>query len=213
MYTVYLAGGIASGKSTVAAELERLGAYRIDLDQLSREILSAENPVTQEIARAFGDDLIDEATGELDRSLLAKRAFASDAARQKLEGIELPAIAQLLRERLAALRAEQVLVCVVEVPLLDRALDLLTLADEVLCVVCPREERLRRAISRGMDPVDAAARMEHQVSDEWLVQHADSVIRNTGTTDDLERKVLSWWQERERGGWAPMKRGDGHHAS
>ena len=45
MYTVFLAGGIASGKSTVAAELERLGAWRIDLDQISREVLDRKSVV------------------------------------------------------------------------------------------------------------------------------------------------------------------------
>ena len=80
MYTVFLAGGIASGKSSVARELERRGAWRIDLDQVSRAVLEPGSDCLPEIADAFGDDLLDPQTGELDRGLLAGRAFADAEA-------------------------------------------------------------------------------------------------------------------------------------
>ena len=72
MYTVFLAGGTASGKSTVARELERLGAWRIDLDELSRAVLAPGEPCVAEVCAAFGDDLVDPGTGALDRALLAQ---------------------------------------------------------------------------------------------------------------------------------------------
>ena len=62
MRTVFLTGGIASGKSTVARELERLGAWRIDLDELSRRVLEPGSPCLGEVTRAFGDDLVDPRT-------------------------------------------------------------------------------------------------------------------------------------------------------
>jgi dephospho-CoA kinase len=58
--TVFLAGGIGSGKSTVAAQLEELGACRIDLDQLSREVLAAGSPLNERIAEVFGADLLSQ---------------------------------------------------------------------------------------------------------------------------------------------------------
>ena len=78
MYTVFLAGGTASGKSSAARELERLGAWRIDLDELSRAVLAPGEPCVAEVCAAFGDDLVDPQTGELDRALLARRAFAEE---------------------------------------------------------------------------------------------------------------------------------------
>ena len=70
-----LAGGIASGKSTVARVFEELGAVRIDLDDLSREALAPGSPILPQIKAAFGDDVINP-VGGVKRELLAERAFA-----------------------------------------------------------------------------------------------------------------------------------------
>ena len=59
MYRVIVAGGIASGKSTFARELERLGALRIDLDELSRVVLDQDQTLVAAIVRRFGDDVVD----------------------------------------------------------------------------------------------------------------------------------------------------------
>ena len=190
MYTVFLAGGIASGKSTVARELERLGATRIDLDQLSREVLAAGSPC---LAEAFGEELLDPVTGELDRSLLASRVFGSKELLARLEQIELPHIRSLLRRRLHELAISAVPCAVVEVPLLDRAVSLLDLADEVLCVCCPHERRLAHAVERGMDVEDFERRLGCQPSDEYLRSHADTIIENTGSLAKLLDRVRVWW--------------------
>lgn len=92
MHTTFLAGGIASGKSTVARMLHERGAWLCDLDQVSRDVLESGGPVLAQIASEFGDDLIDPETGELDRLGLAVRAFASPEATERLEAIEMPAI-------------------------------------------------------------------------------------------------------------------------
>lgn len=76
-HTTFLAGGIASGKSTVARLLHDRGAWLCDLDLVSREVLEAGSPVLEAIAAEFGDDLVDGDTGELNRGELAARAFAT----------------------------------------------------------------------------------------------------------------------------------------
>ena len=198
MYTVFLAGGIGSGKSTVARELELLGAYRIDLDQLSREVLAPGSDVTRQVAQAFGADLIDQDSGELNRRLLAERAFASRESAELLEAIELPAIRNILKDRLEALATSDhaPTLCVVEVPLLDRVADPLGLANEVVVVSCPRELRRQRAIERGMTGEDFDARAANQPSDEWLRAHATTVMDNEGTAEQLRSLVHAWHEER-----------------
>lgn len=195
MYTVLLAGGIGSGKSTVARELERLGCQRIDLDQLSREVLAPHSDVVRQIAEEFGDDLIVPATGELNRRLLAERAFATKADAARLEAIELPAIRALLAQRLDELAssANPPALCVVEVPLLDRMGEGIALADEVLVVSCPLELRRERAIARGMDAEDFDARVANQPTDEWLRAHASSVIDNEGDPSELVARIQDWY--------------------
>jgi len=203
MYVVYLAGGIASGKSTVAAELERLGAWRIDLDQISREVLEPGQPCTRAVADAFGEDLLDPATGALNRALLARRAFATAGGVRRLEEIELPAIRARLADVLAhdACAAHEPDCCVVEIPLLDRMEDALGLADEVVVVDLPLDERRQRAIGRGMTADDFDARAANQPSDEWLHAHADTLIHNGGTLEELLDAVTAWWDDHASQGW------------
>ncbi len=202
-YTIYLAGGIASGKSTVAEELERLGAWRIDLDRVSREVLEPGSPCVHEVAAAFGEDLLDGKTGELNRALLAERAFATPEAAALLEKIEIPAIRARLAEHLAnpPREALDAPCCVVEVPLLDRMDDALDMADEIVVVSLPLAERRVRAISRGMTAADFDARAEKQPTDAWLLAHADTVFTNDGTLEELRSKVVAWWDEHVRDSW------------
>ena len=205
MYVVFLAGGIASGKSFVARRLESLGAWRIDLDRLSRDVLAPGEPCVGELAKAFGEDLVDPETGALNRSLLAERAFADDAATELLEAIEHPFITARLE---ALLEGEDPScpdplpeVCVVEIPLLDRVERLIPLADEVIAVVCPLELRLERAVGRGMDADDARLRAARQPSDDYLRAQATHVFDNGGSAEELLAAIDAWWEERAAAGW------------
>ena len=201
MYTVFLAGGIASGKSTVAHELEHLGALRIDADQLSRDVLEAGSPCLSGIAQEFGSDLLDAGTGELDRGLLAQRAFASARETRRLEELELPYIRDLLRQRVSQAADGGVSCCIVEIPLLDRSESLFDLADEIVCVICPYGQRLRQAVGRGMDASDFERRLAQQPSDEYLKAHADTLIENDSDLEGLLSQVHQWWEAREQADW------------
>ena len=197
MHVVFLAGGIASGKSTVARELERRGAWRIDLDALSRDVCLPGSDVLAELAQAFGPDVLDARTGELSRGLLARRAFASAEKTTELESIMHPAIFAELARRLAT--PQDADVCVVEVPLLDRALAAGVMPDEVVCVTCPTEVRRVRAVGRGMDAADFDRRDAQQPSQDYLRSHADTELHNDGEAEDLLAQVDAWWQSTTKG--------------
>ena len=209
MYTVFLAGGIASGKSSVARELERRGAWRIDLDQVSRAVLEPGSDCLAEIAAEFGDDLVDAQTGALDRALLARRAFADEASAALLEKIEMPYIRRMLVRMLEGegCVVTKPAVCVVEVPLLDRLEPLCGLADEILCVTCPREGRRVRAVCRGMDGADFDRRVANQPTDDYLRAHADTVIDNAGGPSALMDAADAWWAAHEAAGWGRPAQG------
>ena len=213
MYIVFLAGGIASGKSTVARELERLGAWRIDLDRISRDVLEPESECTLAIADAFGQDVLDPNTGALRRGLLAKRAFASEDAARLLEKIELPYIRQGLELALSqdACASAEPPCAVVEIPLLDRMEDSLAMADEVVCVTCPLVIRRERAIGRGMRGEDFDARAARQPTDDYLRSNSDVEIANDGDEKDLASKVQTWWDAHERFGWKASGKRDVMH--
>lgn len=211
VYTVFLAGGIASGKSSVARRLVERGAWRCDLDAISREVLEPGSPVLDDVAEAFGEDLVDPVTGELNRAELARRAFATREDAARLEAIELPAIADRLADALARAQegccGESPRVAVVEIPLLDRMGERIDLADEVLVVSCPVDVRRRRAIGRGMTADDFDARAANQPSDGYLAAHANTVIDNAGDETSLLAAVDAWWDEHEGRGWRVSGRG------
>ena len=211
MHVIYLAGGIASGKSTIARTMEELGAERIDLDELSREALAPGSKILPQIRAEFGDDVINP-MGGVKRELLAERAFATTERTVTLEEIELPLIDELLRARVAALaegeRAEREenpdapeKIVVVEVPLLDRMRGSFDLADEIVGVLCPVPARRARAAQRGMDPRDFDRRLHQQPTDAYVRAHCSYVFNNIRTADVFAQEVRDWWREREEQGW------------
>ena len=204
-YTVVLTGSIASGKSTVARELERLGARRIDLDAISRLVMRPGSPCVDRLARAFGDDIVDQATGELNRGLIAQRAFSTPERSALLEKIELPYIQRELERELYS-PAEDARVRVVEVPLLDRMEGQLDFADELVCVTCSPEVRLRHALGRGVAEEDFRRRLAGQPDDDYLRRACDTELTNDGSLDELLDKVRAWWAARERMGWPTRAR-------
>ncbi|HEX5814801.1 MAG TPA: dephospho-CoA kinase, partial [Methylomirabilota bacterium] len=98
---VGLTGGIATGKSTVADTLRRLGAEVIDADQLAREVVAPGEPALAEIVREFGDVL--QPDGTLDRKKLGAIVFGDTPRRKRLEAITHPAIRERFLARLREL--------------------------------------------------------------------------------------------------------------
>ena len=99
---VGLTGGIATGKSTVADTLRRLGGEVIDADQLARDVVAPGEPALAEIAREFGDVL--QPDGTLDRKKLGALVFNDPARRKRLEAITHPAIRDRFLARLQELQ-------------------------------------------------------------------------------------------------------------
>ena len=86
-----LTGGIASGKSTVAAEFAALGVPVIDLDDVAREVVAPGTPLLEAVLARFGAHLRTPGGG-LDRRALRELVFADPAARADLEALLHPAI-------------------------------------------------------------------------------------------------------------------------
>lgn len=213
MYTVFLTGGIGSGKSTVAGMMARLGAQVVDTDALAGEVLR-EPGVMARLASIFGDDVLargGEAGGRpsVDRALLAARAFATPEATAALDGATHPRIFARLQESLDALRrAGRHGVAVVEVPLIEAVgPDALAQTDEVVAVACPRALRRARAERRGMRGDDFDRRDARQATDEERAAVADTVIANDGGEEALRASVGAWWDARALEGWRAFRAG------
>ena len=112
---VGLTGGMASGKSAVAAILAELGAVVIDADLLAREVVAPGSDGLAEIVTAFGPDVVSDA-GELDRPAMGVIVFADPEKRRALEAIIHPRVRARAAEIEAAAPADAVVVH--DIPLL-----------------------------------------------------------------------------------------------
>src|SRR6266545_1172786 len=101
MLLVGLTGGIGSGKSTVAAMLEKRGAVVIDADDLARRAVEPGTTGYWQVLETFGKGAT-ASSGEVDRKRLAQIVFADEEARRKLESIVHPEVARLFSEAVEA---------------------------------------------------------------------------------------------------------------
>lgn len=182
-----LTGGIASGKTTVANLFAELGATVIDTDVIAREVVAPGQPALEEIAAAFGNEVL-QPDGSLDRAALRARIFASDEARQALEAITHPRIrAETLRQADAAGGIYQLIV----VPLLVQS-PLRGSVDRVLVVDCPEKVQIERLVARDGESEEGARRiLAAQSSRSERLAIADDVISNDGKLADLREQVAA----------------------
>ena len=193
MRVIGLTGGIASGKSLVSKRLAERGAVVIDADKLGHESYRRGTETYQAVVEAFGRDVVGP-DGEIDRGALGAKVFGDAEARRRLEAIVWPAIRRLGAERIEALRAEGVLVAVLEAAVLIEA-DWLDLADEVWLVITSPETARQRMMERnGLSPEQAEARIRAQLTNEQRRPYAQVVIENDGALDELRAAVDEAWK-------------------
>jgi len=195
---VTLTGGIGSGKSTVAALLAKLGATIIDADAIVRELQSAGSPLLEEIARTFGEGVLD-ASGALDRAALADLVFRDPRARERLEALVHPRVGAEFARRLAAAREAGDALVVLDVPLYfetrraGRGQAGREPGDGVLLAYVPRELQVERTMRRdGSSREEALRRIAAQLPIEEKKRLADAVIDNSGSLAETERQVRAF---------------------
>lgn len=193
MYLIGLTGGIASGKSTVARRLYEHGAVHLDADQLARKVVEPGTPALAAIAETFGPEVL-RADGSLDRERLGGIVFGDDAARAKLNAIVHPAVRALSGRLIAKAEAENPdAVVVYDVPLLveanvDHPFDLVVVTD------APKRTQVKRLVEqRGLDPLQAEARVDAQIDREARLKVADVVIDTDGSLGHTMSQADALW--------------------
>jgi len=189
MVRVGLTGGIASGKSLVAAELAERGAIIIDADVLAREVVKPGTPALAAIVERFGSEVLND--GQLNRSRLAEIVFADPLARRDLERIVHPAVRARAVELERAADAAAVVVHVI--PLLVETGQQQNF-DFVVTVDVDQETQVQRLIARNrFSRAEAESRIAAQATREERRAAADVVLDNTGGVAQLREQIAALW--------------------
>lgn len=193
MLRIGLTGGIAAGKSLVAARLEKLGAVLVDADVLAREAVAPGSAGLAAVVEEFGAEML-LPDGGLNRPALAKAIFGNPSRRMTLNSIIHPLVRNRASELTAAAPADAVVVQ--DIPLLvetgqQHQFHLVVVVD------ASDEVRVGRLTSdRGMSDADARARIAAQATRGERAAAADVVIPNEGTAEELLAAVDRLWRER-----------------
>lgn len=182
---VGLTGPSGAGKSLAAAMLAALGCAVLDGDALARKVTEPCSPVCLALAAYFGSDILD-ASGALNRALLAERAFASPEARAALNRLTHPAITALAAE-MANATPPNTRAIVIDAAALQES-DILPVCDRIVVVTAPEDLRLRRLLAReGIDASAARKRIEAQRGIDYggIEGYTVTMIENTGAAEDM----------------------------
>jgi dephospho-CoA kinase len=163
-----IAGGIGSGKSTVARVLAELGCVVCDSDALGRAALR-DPVIRQELVRWWGDDIVD-ARGEIDRGAVAAIVFRDPAERRRLEGLTHPWIEARRREQFAG-APDSATAFVIDAPLLyevglDAECDAVIFVETERAIRLDRLRASRRTVDRAASPNPGRHRQDHERTSE-----------------------------------------------
>jgi dephospho-CoA kinase len=193
MKIIGLTGGIAAGKSSIAKMLRALGAAVIDADLIARQIVTPGSPALDEIRQSFGADFI-TTQGELDRKKLGALVFSDPTARERLNQITHPRIAQQMSDETERARSEQKRATFLEAALLfeakwDQGLD------GVWVVAIPEALQIERLMRRdGYTEEQAKIRLASQMPLSEKLSRATLVIDNTGPLEQTQALVTKAYQ-------------------
>jgi dephospho-CoA kinase len=183
-----LTGGLASGKSTVAARFRARGVPVIDADQIAREVVEPGSEGLARVVEAFGEGVL-APDGSLDRGKLGDLVFAAPERRRVLNSILHPRIGARSAERVAALDAAgEPLACYEAALLVENHLSD-AFRPLVVVAVAP-DVQLARAVARdGSTEEQARARIAAQLPLATKIAAADYVIDNAGDRAATERRA------------------------
>ena len=183
-----LTGGIASGKSTVAAMLRELGFPVIEADRVAHQVMEPGQPAYNEVVSVFGDALLDP-DKRINRSSLAAIVFNDHGKLTQLNGIIHPQVEQEMLRMFAELaQSGKHAAAFVEAALIFEA-GLHKKLDGVVVAWCLPQQQLARLMERGLSEVEAGIRIAAQMPVAAKMALATAKIDCSGPLDETRRQV------------------------
>jgi dephospho-CoA kinase len=188
MLRVGLTGGIACGKSTVAAMLRDLDMTILDADPLVHEMLESGQPVYEEVVREFGSEILTP-DKKIDRAKLGTIVFTDHKRLERLDQIIHPRVMDVIAKWFAVLdRPGGPPVAIIEAALLIEA-GYRGKLDRLIVVRCDPEQQLARLRARGLTEEQARQRITAQMPSDEKARMADDVISSSGSFEDTRQQV------------------------
>ena len=183
-------GGMYSGKSTVAAELAKLGCAVIDADSISHQLLE-EKDVLKKIVRIFGKEILDD-KGKISRPALANRVFGDPAKLAKLTEILHPLVMARTEELIRKYDSQPAVRAIaLDIPLLVEV-SWEKRCDHIIFVDCAPPTRLERAKNKGVFDADHLKIRENlQISLDKKKHIADNIVDNNSDLSGLSKQIAS----------------------
>lgn len=184
---VGITGGIASGKSTVVAQLRKHGYQVIDADQVVHDLQKKGGRLYQALFDWLGDAILQD-NGELDRQALGQAIFGNQEMMAKSSALQNDIIRQELAQRRQELAKAESLFFM-DIPLLIE-LDYVGWFDAIWLVVVDDETQLNRLMARNhLTLAEAKKRMASQMPTKEKLAYADHILDNNGDKAALEKQV------------------------
>jgi dephospho-CoA kinase len=187
-HVIGLTGGIAAGKSQVAAMLRQHGAAIVDADIVARNVVLPGEPAYNDIVAHFGRDVL-RPDGTLDRKRLGAIVYSSADARAALGRFTHPRIAAASQAQIAAFGHAGARIVFYEAALLVENQIHRGLAALVV-VTTDDATQLRRVMARdGLTQAEAQARIDAQMPQAAKAALATWVIENNSDLATLATRV------------------------
>lgn len=171
---VGLVGPSGAGKSELGKLAEALGWFVVDADRVAHTVTDRAE-VLSALCAVFGDAI--RKNGHLDRAALAKLAFSSPEATERLNQTVLPTITAAIREEIKKADGKPILL---DAPTLLET-DLVEDCDAVIALLSDAPSRLARIVARdGISEEAARTRMAAARPDGYFLAHATHVLFNNG---------------------------------
>jgi dephospho-CoA kinase len=193
-----LTGGIASGKSTVAECLRESGAIVIDADRLGHRVYEPGSPGFEKVVNEFGHDIVAK-DGTIDRRVLGGKVFGDPERMQALTNIAWPEIRRLAQIEIKEhqKRQKDAVIVLEAAVLLEAGWE--DLVDEIWVVTSKGPMAKQRLMSRnGLTDEAAQARIDSQMTNREREARADVKIDNSGTIDQLNKRVALQWKRLQK---------------
>ncbi len=176
MKIIGITGPSGAGKSTLSTYFKMSGAHIIDADIVARNVVMLGKPALEEIKIEWPEAVSE---GVLDRKVMARIAFGSEAELHKLNSITHKYIISDIKEEIE--KSDSTVFVIDAIGLFES--ELASMCDVTIAVIANKKARISRIMARDNLTVDEAeSRINAQKSDEFYTSRADYTIENN---DDL----------------------------